>query len=559
MDSKGLTLSLPEEKTEAIVNACETAMLKARVSVRELAGLIGRMSTAMLAILPAPLCYRGLQALKIRSLAASQSFETEVDLDRASLEELRWWTIEGRKWNGRSILPQTDASLLGWGAVSGSSTGGLWSEAERTRHINLLELTGGAFATQAFTKNQRNIHILLRMDNTTATSYINHMGGTRSQDLSHAACELWQWCLQRGITIAAEHLPGVCNVVADQESGMDVGRQGVQKNSLSPGAAHDRFVCLPAEQPAGEVCQLAAGSIYSANRRLSDVVEGEDRICLPPLQSDRQMPPEGVAGGLHSDSSCADMENTALVPSTPGDAGGISSPVTNIQVSTEGSIQQGSPLTRKKAVAVSRLESLRQHQATGGISGKASRLLLSGWSKGTNATYQSGWSKWAGWCDSREIDSISCNVKDFLTDLFEQGMQHRSINTIRSAVSMTHDNIEGTPIGQHPLVTRLLRGVHNLRPPKPRYEHTWDVDAVTKHIVKMGSNEDLSRKQLSQKLAVLMALMEASRTSEFRALDLRFRIYKPDGVQFRLASLTKKRTPGAPPKVLFFERRSGCV
>ena len=186
---------------------------------------------------------------------------------------------------------------------------------------------------------------------------------------------------------------------------------------------------------------------------------------------------------------------------------------------------------------------------------KASRLLLSGWSKGTNATYQSGWSKWAGWCDSREIDPISCNVKyflDFLTDLFEQGMQHRSINTIRSAVSMTHDNIEGIPIGQHPLVTRLLRGVHNLRPPKPRYEHTWDVDVVTKHIVKMGSNEDLSLKQLSQKLAVLMALVEASRTSELRALDLRFRVYKPDGVQFRLASLTKKRTPGAPPKVLFF-------
>ena len=56
----------------------------------------------------------------------------------------------------------------------------------------------------------------------------------------------------------------------------------------------------------------------------------------------------------------------------------------------------------------------------------------------------------------------------------------------------------------------------------------------------MGSNEDLSLKQLSQKLAVLMALVEASRTSELRALDLRFRVYKPDGVQFRLASCVMK-------------------
>ncbi len=35
-----------------------------------------------------------------------------------------------------------------------------------------------------------------------------------------------------------------------------------------------------------------------------------------------------------------------------------------------------------------------------------------------------------------------------------------------------------------------------------------------------------------------MVLVETSRTSELRA---RFRIYKPNGVLFRLASLTKKR------------------
>ena len=68
----------------------------------------------------------------------------------------------------------------------------------------------------------------------------------------------------------------------------------------------------------------------------------------------------------------------------------------------------------------------------------------------------------------------------------------------------------------------------------------------------MGSNESLSLKQISQKLAVLMALMKASRTSELRVLDIQFRVYRPNGVVFILASLTKKRTPGLPPKELFF-------
>ena len=86
----------------------------------------------------------------------------------------------------------------------------------------------------------------------------------------------------------------------------------------------------------------------------------------------------------------------------------------------------------------------------------------------------------------------------------------------------------------------------------PRYSSTWDVGMVTKYLTSLGRNEDLPLKRLSQKLALLMALVEACRTSELKALDLRFKVLKPEGVSFKLASLTKKRTPGLPPKELFF-------
>ena len=141
---------------------------------------------------------------------------------------------------------------------------------------------------------------------------------------------------------------------------------------------------------------------------------------------------------------------------------------------------------------------------------------------------------------------------DFLADLFEQGLQHRSINTIRSAVSMSHSHIEGVPIGQHPLVTRLLKGIYNSRPPQPRYTDTWNVDVVLSYLVSLGVNSQLSLKQLSQKLVILMALVQASRSSELHALDVRFRVHKPDGVVFTLPTLTKKRKVGAPAKELFF-------
>ena len=73
---------------------------------------------------------------------------------------------------------------------------------------------------------------------------------------------------------------------------------------------------------------------------------------------------------------------------------------------------------------------------------------------------------------------MSESFLDFLADLYEEGLEHRTVNSIQSAVSMTHCHVEGVPIGQHPLVTRLIKGVYNSRLPRPCYSATWDVDSV---------------------------------------------------------------------------------
>ena len=77
----------------------------------------------------------------------------------------------------------------------------------------------------------------------------------------------------------------------------------------------------------------------------------------------------------------------------------------------------------------------------------------------------------------------------FITSLFQEGLQYRSINLIRSAVSTTRLLVDGVPIGQHPLVKQLFRGVYNSRPPQPRYTQTWDVTTVLDHIAQLGENK----------------------------------------------------------------------
>ena len=75
-----------------------------------------------------------------------------------------------------------------------------------------------ASSIQTYSKDKTVSHVHLQMDNQTVVCYINHMGGTRSTTLSHTACRLWEWCLEKGVTLSAEYLPGSCNVVADRES-----------------------------------------------------------------------------------------------------------------------------------------------------------------------------------------------------------------------------------------------------------------------------------------------------------------------------------------------------
>ena len=96
------------------------------------------------------------------------------------------------------------------------STGGRWSLQESTHHINCLELLAGSLAVKCFTKSKAKAQVLLLMDNVTAVTYINNMGGTHSRLLSQLAKNLWDWCLSHNVLLSAQYIPGIQNIQADR-------------------------------------------------------------------------------------------------------------------------------------------------------------------------------------------------------------------------------------------------------------------------------------------------------------------------------------------------------
>ncbi|XP_075336649.1 uncharacterized protein LOC142397191 [Odontesthes bonariensis] len=110
----------------------------------------------------------------------------------------------------------TDASLSGWGAVWQNRTAqGLWPARDRSQNINALELRAVHRALQAFLPFLRGRHVLVRSDNVSAVSHINHQGGTRSALLLQASRDLLLWAAPRLASLRAMYLPGERNQTAD--------------------------------------------------------------------------------------------------------------------------------------------------------------------------------------------------------------------------------------------------------------------------------------------------------------------------------------------------------
>jgi len=112
--------------------------------------------------------------------------------------------------------------------------------------------------------------------------------------------------------------------------------------------------------------------------------------------------------------------------------------------------------------------------------------------------------------------------------------------------------VDGVSVGNHPTITRLLKGVFHSRPPQPRYSSFWNVGSMIDYLRKLGSNDSLTLKQLTMKTAMLLALTRPSRSADLSRPDFRTRLYKLNGVLFKSIHLAKQSKSSRPVADFFF-------
>ena len=135
-------------------------------------------------------------------------------------------------------------------------------------------------------------------------------------------------------------------------------------------------------------------------------------------------------------------------------------------------------------------------------------------------------------------------VLTFLTFCFDDlHLGYSALNTARSALS-SFITIDNHPVGSHPLVVRLLKGIFHTKPALPKNTVIWDVNVVLLYLKSLSPATKLTLKELSRKAVTLAAILTGQRCQSLYYMDVRNMTINKYVVKFRFGDLLKQSRPG---------------
>ncbi|KAL0173474.1 hypothetical protein M9458_029442, partial [Cirrhinus mrigala] len=510
-DSTTMQARLSPAQIESILTAVKRVKEGRSLTVKQFQRLLGLMAAAS-NVIPFGLLYmRPLQWwLKTRGFSPRGNPLRMIKVTRRCLRALDMWR---RPWflsQGpvlgapcRRVTLATDASLTGWGAVmNGNPARGLWSGHQLTWHINCLEMLAVFQALKHFLPDLRDRHVLVRTDNTSVVSYINHQGGLRSRPLYKLAHQILVWSQDKLLSLRAVYVPGHLNLGADILS-----RQGPRPGEWM---LHPEVV-----KQIWRVFGPAQVDLFATreNTQFHPAPLGLDAMVQtwPRLRLSRESAP---GRGLPSSSS----------PVLAGPSMVLGPDFSPRRLSLGDSRQERSPLTGRGfhspppagAVEALGVASEGAHLLASGLSTEVVETILQSRAPSTRKLYALKWKLFTSWCGRHQQDPVNCpvgSVLEFLQDRLSAGLTHSTLKVYVAAIAAYHTPLGGLSVGKNPLVTRFLRGALRLRPPvRPRIP-SWDLPPFE-------PIEEIADRFLTIKTVLLLALSSLKRVGDLQALSV---------------------------------------
>ena len=204
-----MRVTLTPERIADLKQLCLHALKHPKLTIRELAQLIGVLVSSFPGVQYGPLHYRSLEIVKTKALTLNKgNFDAMLTINSAGMKDIHWWADNIEHVFKPVALPKVvitmhkDASKMGWGAVvNGTTTGGRGTSLESQE--NILEPRALFIGLKSFHSIIQYKHVHVYIDNSTAVAYINSMERTKSSHDNKLAKEIWHWCIDNGVHIRA--------------------------------------------------------------------------------------------------------------------------------------------------------------------------------------------------------------------------------------------------------------------------------------------------------------------------------------------------------------------
>ncbi|KAN0001064.1 hypothetical protein ACTFIZ_002285 [Dictyostelium cf. discoideum] len=148
-----------------------------------------------------------------------------------------------------------------------------------------------------------------------------------------------------------------------------------------------------------------------------------------------------------------------------------------------------------------------------------SELLMKSWEQSTIKVYNSSYTRFLNFCTLNSLDPSNITLvvfMDYLTHLFKikPPLAFSTINNHRSMLNQLLLLRNQTDIVNNPFISRIMTGIHKLRPSSAKYKEIWDANKVFKYLSTIKVLPKFTYTALLNKTLVLCKMFGLARSSD---------------------------------------------
>ncbi|KAM9954675.1 hypothetical protein ACTFIW_003275 [Dictyostelium discoideum] len=546
IDSVSMKLLVPKEKKKSVIKEIRNFLKLDCCSPRKLAGLKGKLIALKDAVIPFRLYTRRTNKFHSQCLTlANGDWDQSFPIPQDVKSEISHWLTVLNQWNGKeiSLFPSydyvltTDASESGAGATlkKGNKTIKTWSFQWSTTQSNMSsnrrEMLALLMAYQA-----------LWWSDSGPISSVRTTLETMPQEESQLDWRAYSRILQCKSRLPQPSFRDESQIIVqcNQELQLATEERSVQSNPtsvrsnpngsvrISPEPSNEQLLnnqieCTP---PRLESMEAMSGlptthsfAFYPGEDELIQFEEGFYNTDLPNLE---------ISNLVSDDSSSSSSSSSSHVSSSTG----------NIPRSIDQTISRVNTNPNSTTLETGDYSTFQSHVMSIIRIQKSStaELLMKSWEPSTLKVYSSSYTRFRNFCISNSLNPANITLvvfMDYLTHLFKHKppLAFSTINGHRSMLNQLLLLKNQTDIVNDPFITRIMTGIHKLRPSSAKYQEIWDTNQVFKHLSTITVIPKYTYTALLKKTLVLFKMFVLARSSDLVKWSFNGLIITPDSIK----------------------------